>query len=235
MTLDTKFMIEALPEIIKYVPVTLRLALGALLIALVFSGLFAFILLKKVPVLDKIVKVYLSVIRGTPIILQMFVIYKIAPSVLQAYFTKIHSGIDIFEIDNSWYAYLALSLSATAFFTEAIRAAILSVDKGQLEAAYMVGMTAPVAFWRIILPQAIGVALPIMCNTIVDTVKATSLAFAMAVTEVTGAAKILGGMSLRYFEAYLDIFFVYLILIFAIEFLLKRLEKWLVRYRKATA
>lgn len=75
--------------------------------------------------------------------------------------------------------------------------------------------------------------MPIVSNTIVDTIKATSLAFAMSVTEVTGRAKILGGMSLNYFEAYLDIFFVYIILVCVVEFLLKRLEKRLIRYKNA--
>lgn len=233
MKLDWEFMWESFPDILSYLPVTLKIACGALLVAFPFALLFAFILLKKVPVLYRIVQMYLSLLRGTPIILQIFVIYNLTPSLLQYYFNSAGLDIDVFSLDNCWYAYLALSLSATAFLTEAFRSAISTIDKGQLEAAYMVGLSGPAAYKRIILPQALGVALPIIGNTIVDTIKATSLAFAMSVTEVTGRAKILGGMSLNYFEAYLDIFFVYIILICTVEFGLKWLEKHIVRYKNA--
>lgn len=233
MKLNFDFMREAFPDILSYLPVTLRLTAGALLIAFPAACLFTFILLKEIPAVRRVVQVYLSLLRGTPIILQIFVIYNLMPSILQQYFDSAGKDINVFELDNSWYAYLALSLSATAFLTEAFRAAIRTVDKGQLEAAYAVGMNGITAYKRIILPQALGVALPIVSNTIVDTIKATSLAFAMSVTEVTGRAKILGGMSLNYFEAYLDIFFVYIILVCVVEFLLKRLEKRLIRYKNA--
>lgn len=233
MKLNLDFMQKAFPDILSYLPVTLKLTAGALLIAVPFSCLFAFILIKKIPVVKRAVQVYLSLLRGTPIILQIFVIYNIMPSLLQQCFHAAGRDINIFELDNIWYAYLALSLSATAFLTEAFRSAIGTVDKGQLEAAYTVGMNGFTAYKRIILPQALGVALPIVSNIIVDTMKATSLAFAMSVTEVTGRAKILGGMSLNYFEAYLDIFFVYIILVCVVEVLLKRLEKRLSRYKNA--
>ena len=106
-----------------------------------------------------------------------------------------------------------------------------TVDKGQVEAAYMVGMTGVEAYKRIVFPQALGVALPIITNIVVDTIKATSLAFTMVVTEVMGEAKILGGMSSRYFEMYLDAFFVYILIICVVEFLLKHLEGYLIRYK----
>ena len=231
MRLDVGFMMESFPDILSYLPITLQLTLGALLIAFPVAGLFTFILLKKIKVLYQVVQVYLSLIRGTPVILQIFVIYNMAPSLLQQYFRSVGSDINVFELDNKWYAYLALSLSATAFLTEAFRSAINTVDKGQLEAAYTVGMNGFHAYQRIILPQALGAALPVASNAIVDTIKATSLAFAMSVTEVTGRAKILGGMSLRYFEAYLDIFFVYIILVCIVEFVLKRTERYLLRYK----
>lgn len=233
MKLNWDFMWESFPDILSYLPVTLRLTAGALLIAVPFACLFTFILLKEVKVIRRIVQAYLSLIRGTPMILQIFVIYNMTPSLLQAYFNSAGKDINVFEkIDNSWYAYLALSLMATAFLTEAFRSAIKTVDKGQLEAAYTVGMSGFSAYKRIVLPQALGVALPVVSNTIVDTIKATSLAFAMAVTEVTGRAKILGGMSLNYFEAYLDIFLVYIILVCTVELILKLIEKRLIRYKK---
>ncbi|MCM1176072.1 MAG: amino acid ABC transporter permease [Blautia sp.] len=233
MNLDWNFMWTAFPDILSYLPVTFQLTVGALLIAFPVAFLFAWILLKEIPVLKRIVRVYLSLLRGTPVILQIFIIYNIVPALVQQYFNSIGKNINVYETDSAWYAYLALSLSATAFLTEAFRAAVGTIDKGQLEAAYMVGMNFVSAYRSIVLPQAFGVAAPIVGNIIVDVIKATSLAFAMSVTEVTGRAKILGGISLKYFEAYLDIFFVYIVLIGVVEFLLKRLEKHLVRYKNA--
>lgn len=232
MRLNFQFMLQAFPDILSYLPVTVQLTVGALAIAFPFAFIFALVLIKKVPVVTGIVKVYVSIIRGTPIILQIFIIYNLMPSVLNVYFTATGADVNIFGIDNKYYAYLALSLSATAFLTEAFRAAIAGIDKGQLEAAYMVGMNGVSAYKRIVLPQALGVALPIIYNTVADTIKATSLAFAMSVTEVTGRAKILGGQSLNYFEAYLDIFLVYIIFIGIVEYLLKKLESKVKKYQR---
>lgn len=231
MNIDFEFMLEAFPKILRYLPVTIRLTAGALVIAFPIALLFALVLTRKIPVAEQIIRVYLSILKGTPIILQMYIAYSLLPSLLQRYFTAAGININIFDIDNSWYAYIALSLSATAFLTEAFRSAMGSVDKGQLEAAYMVGLTGIQAYRRIVLPQMFGIAMPVITNTVVSTIKATSLAFAMSVVEVTGEAKILAGISLSYFEAYLDIFFVYIILICIVEFLLKTLERYLVRYR----
>lgn len=232
MNLKLKFMLESFWDILSYLPVTIRLTVWSLAIALPFSLILAYILLKRIPGISHMVKLYLSLLRGTPLILQIFIIYNLMPSVLNAYFTATERNINIFSVDNSYYAYLALSLLPTAFLTEAFRSAIGGIDKGQLEAAYMVGMNGRTAYQRIILPQAMSVALPVVSNTVVDTIKATSLAFVMSVTEVTGRAKILGGMSLNYFEAYLDIFFVYIIFVCFVEFLLKALEKSLTKYKK---
>ncbi|MCH4190789.1 MAG: amino acid ABC transporter permease [Butyrivibrio sp.] len=233
MGLDYEFMWKAFPDILSYLPVTLKLTAGALILSVPFALLFAMIQIRKVPLLRKIVSIYLSLIRGTPIILQIFVIYNLMPYLLQKYADARGMNLNIYDLNGMWYAYIALSLSATAFLTEAFRASIETVDKGQFEAACMVGMSRGQAYRRIIFPQAAGVAMPVITNVVVDTIKATSLAFAMAVTEVTGRAKILGGENLRYFEAYLDIFLVYVIVIGITEILLKKLEKYCVRYRVA--
>lgn len=231
MNLDYTYMLESLPEIMSYIPVTLRLTAMTFVIAIPFAIVFTYILVKKIPVVSQIIKVYISLIRGTPILLQIYVIFTITPTLLQHYFDSIGKNVDIYAIDNSWYAYLALSLSTVVFLTEAFRSALGTVDRGQVEAAYMVGMTGIEAYKRIVFPQALGVALPIITNIVVDTIKATSLAFTMVVTEVMGEAKILGGMSSRYFEMYLDAFLVYILIICVVEFLLKHLEKYCLRYK----
>lgn len=231
--LDFNVMSENFISIVSYLPVTIKLAVGALLIAFPVSFLFAFTQIRKIPIISLLVRVYLSAIRGTPILLQMFTIYALIPLWINSAATSLGKTIDIYSVDPIWYAYIAISLSATAFLTEAIRSAILSVDKGQLEAGYMVGLSKWQIYKDIIIPQAMTVAIPIMGNVIVDVIKSTSLAFTMSVTEIMGRAKIIGGMSTKYLEMYLDAFFVYVIFIIVVEFILKRVEKSLTKYRKA--
>lgn len=230
---DTEYMFSHFMDVLAYLPVTVKLTVGALMIAFPLALFFSFVQYKNVPVLSFFVRIYLSVIRGTPVVLQMFVIYGMGPVLLQQYFRSIGKNIDVYAIDNSWYAYAALSLSTTAFLTEAFRSALQSVDPGQKEAGYMVGMKTGQIYKEFILPQAMTVAIPIVGNTIVDTIKASSLAFTMSVTEVMGEAKIIGGMHSRYLEMYVNAFFVYVIFIFLVEFLLKRIERRLTRYRNA--
>lgn len=231
--LDTGLMADKFWDIASFLPVTIKLTIGALLIAFPVSFLFAFTQLKKIPVISFLVRVYLSAIRGTPILLQMFIIYALIPSWLNSFFQAIGKDVNIYDIDPIWYAYLAISLSATAFLTEAFRSAILSVDKSQKEAGYMVGLSKWQVYREIILPQAMTVAIPIIGNVIVDVIKSTALAFTMSVTEVMGRAKIIGGMTTKYLEMYIDAFFVYVIFIVVVEFLLKCVERSLTKYRKA--
>jgi ABC-type amino acid transport system permease subunit len=96
----------------------------------------------------------------------------------------------------------------------------------------MVGLSKWQVYKEIIVPQAMTVAVPIMGNVIIDVIKSTSLAFTMSVTEVMGSAKIIGGMTTKYLEMYIDAFFVYVIFIVFIEILLKRVEKAFARYKK---
>ncbi len=231
--LDTKQMFENFWTIASFLPVTIKLTIGALLIAIPVSFLFAAVELKKVPGLTQIVRLYLSVIRGTPMLLQMFVIYALVPYWLNNLFQYLGKDVNIYDIDPIWYAYVAISLSATAFLTEAVRSSILSVDKGQMEAGYMVGLSKWQIYREIIIPQALTVALPILGNVIVDVIKSTSLAFTMSVTEVMGRAKIIGGMTTKYLEMYIDAFFVYVAFIFFVELVIKKIEKFATRYKRA--
>lgn len=230
--LDFKVMADNFISIVSYLPVTIKLTIGALLIAFPVSFLFAYTQIKKIPVISLLVRVYLSMIRGTPILLQMFTIYALIPFWIDRAAKALGKNIDIYDVDPIWYAYIAISLSATAFLTEAVRSAILSVDKGQKEAGLMVGLSKWQVYKDIIIPQAMTVAIPIMGNVIVDVIKSTSLAFTMSVTEIMGRAKIIGGMTTKYLEMYIDAFFVYVIFIVIVEFILKRIEKSLTKYRK---
>jgi ABC-type amino acid transport system permease subunit len=127
----------------------------------------------------------------------------------------------------------ACGLNSGAYVAEIFRSRIQSIDKGQMEAGYMVGLSKWQIYREIIIPQALTVALPILGNVIVDVIKSTSLAFTMSVTEVMGRAKIIGGMTTKYLEMYIDAFFVYVVFIFFVELVIKKIEKFATRYKRA--
>ena len=120
---------------------------------------------------------------------------------------------------------VVLSLNVGAFMSESIRGALLSVDEGQKEAAYSLGMTNLQLVTRIIIPQAVRVALPPLFNDVINLIKMTSLAFMLGVPDIMGAAKIEGAKTFRYFEIYAAVMLVYWVVIFILGLLHKWLEK----------
>ncbi len=231
MNIDTRFIIEALPDIAKYIPVTLKLVLVAFLISFPIGVLFAWINHKKVKVISPVVKAYMSLIRGTPVVLQIYIIYNVLPYLLASLAEKTGSSINVYKLDTIWYTYLALSLSSTVTIAEAMRAGLETVSKGQFEAGLSIGLSGPETMWHIVFPQALTAAMPVLGNVAVELTKATSLAFIMAVTEITGRAKVIGGSVLRYFEAYICVFILYIVIIAIMEQLFKLAERKLSVYR----
>jgi His/Glu/Gln/Arg/opine family amino acid ABC transporter permease subunit len=232
MNIDYQFIMQALPEIVYYIPVTLKLTVVSFLIALPFGILFGYITFKKVKVLSSIVQVYISLLRGIPLVLQIYVIYNLGPYIVAAWLAKIGSSFNVYDIDNIYYAYFAMSLSTTVSLAEAVRSGLSSVGKGQREAGLSVGLSGPQVFLHIVFPQAMSTAMPVLGNIIVDLIKSTSLAFVMAVTDITGYAKILGSRVFRYFEAYICDMILYIVIIVIVEQIMKLIEKRLSRYRR---
>lgn len=232
MQIDYEFIRQSLPDIARYIPVTLQLVVVSFLISFPIGALFAWINYRKVRILSPVIKAYMSLIRGTPVILQIYVIYNMTPYLLASFFQSIGSSVNVYRMDTIWYAYIALSLTPTVTIAEALRSGLETVSKGQYEAGLSVGLSGLQTTWHVVFPQALSAAMPVMGNAVVELTKATSLAFIMAVTEITGRAKILGGTVLRYFEAYICVFLLYIVIIAVMEQLMKMLEKHMSVYRR---
>lgn len=232
MNLDYQFIIEVLPDIASYIPVTLKITLIALVLALPTGIAIGMINYKNIRIISALTRLFMSLIRGTPMVLQIYVIYNLTPYLLADILKKAGIDYNIYAIDNINYAYLALALTPMVTIAEAIRAGLMSLDKGQYEAALAVGLNRRQAYLRILFPQIFAIEIPVLCTMIVNLMKSTSLAFMMAVTEITGRAKILGGKSLRYFEAYIVVFLIYIVLIVIVEKLMKILEFHITAYRR---
>jgi len=229
--LNIHFMIDTFFVALSGVPVTLFVTAVALLIAIPAGFLLALSRVNEIPVIRQITMVYVSFVRGTPIIVQIFITYASVPLILTTLFEKYGIQANIYDIHPIWYAFIVFSFSTTAILSEVFRSSLGTVDRGQLEAAQSVGLTSFQAFRRILIPQALVSALPNLATATVNLIKATSLGYAMSLQEITLKAKVAANAGYHYIEAYIDIFLVYLILCSLVEFAFKWYERRASRYK----
>ena len=232
MTLDKQFMLDTFVIALSGIPVTLRLTFLSILLATPFAFFMAIGKVKKIAGIHQVISAYVSFVRGTPIVLQILFLYSLLPSSLNLLFKGLHLDINVFSVNPIFYAYAVFTLNSMATVSEVFRSALLTVNKGQLEAAQAIGLSSVQAYWRIIIPQAFVVALPNICNVTINLVKGTSLAFLMTVKEVTALAKLEASYGYNYIEAYIDIFIIYLILCGIIQVLFRVVEKYVGVYKK---
>ncbi|MGM7723543.1 amino acid ABC transporter permease [Metabacillus sp. Hm71] len=233
--LDYQFLVNTFFTALSGVPTALIITFVSLLIALPLGFLLALSRINRIPVISQLVRVYVSFVRGTPVIVQIFIIFTSVPLLLNPIVEKYHVKMSIYDINPIWYAFIVFSLNTTAILIEVFRSAISTVSKGQLEAAYSVGLNNMQAFRRIIIPQTLVVALPNICTATVNLIKATSLGYALSLEEITLKAQVAANVGYNYIEAYIDIFFVYLILCSFVEYLFKLYEKRLRKYQAVNA
>lgn len=229
--LNYKFLVDTFFIALSGVPITLFITVVALLFALPLGFLLALTRINRIPVLHRFAQVYVSFVRGTPIIIQIFIVYSSVPLLLSSLFTKLNIGMNVYDVNPIWYAFIVFSFNTTAVLIEVFRSALSTVNRGQLEAAQSVGLTDVQAYRRIIIPQALVVAMPNICTATVNLIKATSLGYAMSLQEITLKAKVAANVGYNYVEAYIDIFLVYLLLCSAVEYAFKLYEKRLSKYK----
>ncbi len=198
------------------IKVTIPLTAISFTLGLAIALFVALVQIAKVPVVRRLVRFYVWIIRGTPMIVQLFVVYFGLPSI----------GIRLAAFPS---AIIVFSLSVGAYCSETIRAAIESIPKGQLEACYCVGMTFWQAMVRVVIPQAMRAAFPPLSNSLIGLVKDTSLAYSVAVVEILATAQRIAARTYDYFWLYCEAGFIYLIFSTALTWLQRRVEKHLAR------
>ncbi|WBH49563.1 amino acid ABC transporter permease [Pseudomonas aeruginosa] len=166
----------AWPFLLQGAMYTVLFAAVSMVLGLILGFSVAVVRVTKVPVVSQIAAVYVSAFRGTPLLVQIFVLYYGLPSV-GIEFTPVTAGI------------LALTLNVAAYLSESMRGAILGIDKGQWEAGLSVGLTWGQTLWNIITPQALRLAVPILSNSLISLIKDTSLISVITVTELMLATK----------------------------------------------
>lgn len=217
MGLNISFLAHTFVLALKGIPVSLGITFLSLIIAIIPAYFMALARLYHVKVISQIISLFVSFIRGTPIVVQILLIYSLLPSLINGIAVSAGSSFNVFDMSPVVYAVVVFSLHACVMLSEVLRGAITTVDRSQLDAAYALGMNPLQAFRLVIMPQAIVAAIPNLGTLTLTLFKETSLCFLMTVKDITAIAKIEASYGYNYIEAYADIFIIYLIVCSVIQ------------------
>jgi L-cystine transport system permease protein len=198
---------------------TIPLTLITFVLGLILAFFIALARLSNVKSINAVAKFYVWIFRGTPLLVQIFILFYGLPSM----------GITLNPFPA---AVIAFTLNKGAYSSEIIRAAILSIPKGQWEAAYSIGMTKSQAMRRIIIPQAIRVSLPPLGNSFISLVKDTSLAATITVTELFQKGQQIAAATYEPLWLYIEVAFIYLIFSTVLSYLQTKME---IRFERSVA
>ena len=192
-----------------------------LLFSLPFGLLVAFGRMHKNPLISGIIKIYISFMRGTPLMLQLFMVYYGPYYIFKV---SLHPGYRMTAV------YIGFILNYAAYFAEIYRSGIQSMDRGQYEAAEILGYSKMQCFFRIILPQVWKKILPSITNEVISLVKDTSLAFSISVMEMFTQAKALSSSQSSMFPLIMA-GVLYYIFNFVVAFIMEQMEKKMAYYQ----
>lgn len=208
-------------QVLQKLPLTLLMIVLALIFAVILGLILCTIRLKHIKFLSSFVRVYISFIRSTPLILQLFLVYFALPQVLMII------NIDINHFSRLFFVILAFSMHTGAYLAEIFRAGYLSVDYDQIETGLTVGLSPVRIFMSLIVPQALRNAIPNLTTQIIELVKDTSLAFTIGIIDMMGQVKLIIGNNygLGMLEVYIVISIIYWIISLIIQGSLAWLNK----------
>jgi putative amino-acid transport system permease protein len=216
MNFDVGYFLEEIPSIASALDITLILTLVSLVFSLLIGVVVAVAEYYKIAVINQICRVYVSIFRGTPLLPQLFFFYFGV-----AYFSDIVKNMDPVTATA-----IVLSLNMGSYMSENIRGALLSVDSGQIEAAFSFGMSRFQTMRRIIAPQAFRVAFPSLFNNFIDLLKSSSMAFVVGAVDIMGKAKLDAAITFRFFEVYAAVMLIYWCIITVLGIVQRRIEAW---------
>ena len=208
------------------------LTIASVALGMIFGAVLAFFKLSKSRILKVIANIYITIIRCTPPIIVLFLVFYGLPLLVQAVF-----GLDINKMERAIYVVIAMTLMSAASFAETFRAAYEGVPKGQYEAALCFGLSKWQAFRRIILPQLIVIALPNIGNSVIGIFKEGALAFTIGVFDLMGRANFIVTKNMGAYarELYIGVALIYWIIVIVMERGQRILSKRLGRFRESTA
>ncbi len=214
----TRVLNEATPLLLEGLKMTVLISLFALIIGMLLGLITCLMNMSRFKVLKVLSGVYIWIIRGTPMLVQAFIVFFGIPQVISMFHPN-------FRLDAFTAGLITLSLNAGAYLSEIFRGGIQAVHKGQVEAARSLGISSTRTLFRVVLPQAFKVALPSMVNQFIITIKDTSILSAIGLSEIVNRAKVYVGKSYQFFAAYILVAAYYLFIISLLMVISKYLEK----------
>lgn len=221
---------KVLTTLSKGIGVTIFVTLVAFSLAMLVGLLLAVASLSRFRILRQLARFYIEIIRGVPIlVLLLYVAFVVAPGMVHA----ANSGLEWLGLEPlrtrdfslMWRAIIALMIGYSAFLAEVFRAGLLSVEKGQIEAAEALGLNGWLRFRLVIFPQAIRTIMPPLGNDFIAMIKDSSLVSVLGVTDITQLGKVTAAGNFRYFETYNVVALIYLIMTISLSLALRRLER----------
>lgn len=225
MKLDISFMWTAFVKLLPALPNTLYITAVSVSVGLLIGIIVAVSRIYKIPVLSQFGSAYVTVIRGTPMLTHLLLIYAGLPLIIDSLAAKYDWSFNSVMIPMIGFAYISFSITAGAYLAEVVRSGLLAVNRGQLEAAYSIGMTTMQALRRIVFPQAFAAALPNLSNTLIGMLHGSTLAFTVSVVDINAKAQIVASTNWKFFEAYVAAAMIFWGLTIVIERLTALLEK----------
>ncbi len=211
-------LVDSFPKLLGYgIRVTVPLTIYSFAIALTVALIVALIQYANVKVLRQICRFYIWITRGTPLLVQLYIVFFGLPGV----------GI---KLDAFIAAMLVIGFNEGAYMAETIRGAMESVSRGQLEAGYCVGMNFPKIMWHVVLPQTFRTAFPALSNSMISMLKETSMAATISVMEMFRQAQVINGRVYESLGLYVEVALIYLLFCTILTWLQRRGEKRLASY-----
>ena len=220
MKFNFSYFLGEFPRLIVKVPYTLFLGVWAFAAAMLMGLALALAKQSRWRFLRMMSDLYVSFFRSTPYITQLFILYFGLPQIIYS----------MRAMSAQTALILSISMNSAAFISEILRGGLLSVNKGQMEAALSVGLSKFQALRDIVLPQAFTVALPALGNSFISMIKSTSMGFTIGVIELLAKAKIGSASSYCYLESYMAVGLIYWGMMLIIGYFQRKLEKRLSRY-----
>lgn len=229
MNFDIGFIFQVMGQIIRYVPITIYMAVVSLIIGGMLGLVVALVRYYKVPGLSQFFSIVITILKGVPLILVFLVIFLITSQNFNHFAKAVGWHIRYGDLPMSVLAIIGLSLMATVGLSEAFRGAFESVKQVQFDAARSLGMTQLQTIRRVLIPQTMPVALPMIINMFINLIKGTAIASLVSVVEIFSAATQAASSNYKYFEAYIAAALIYWMMTIVIErgavFLEVRMDK----------
>ena len=215
--LDFRTTAEYVPLIINGIGITLLFTFFSMIAGFVLGTLLTLVKVsgQKIPV--ALANAYTSVFRGTPLLVQLFLIYYATPQLTGYSITALEAAV------------LTFGLNAAAYISEIMRGGIMSVNKGQMEASISLGVPYKLTMQKIIFPQALKMILPSLVNEAIGLLKTSSLVAMIGVTDIMRGAQMIQNITYRAFEPYLLAAITYYILVMILTLFANKLERWVRR------